>query len=237
MHQPAEQLVGRAAELATLDESLDELERGRSGVLEVVGEPGIGKTRLLAELGARADRRGRLVLSGSASELEDDVPFWVFVDALDEYVQGLDPRRLDALGDDVRGELATVLPSVSADRPPSGAAAERYRTHRAVRALLEELARPKSLVLLLDDLHWADAASIDLLGALLRRPPAGGVGPMTAQRPTGERPVQRCSRTGGSPNWGNSAASNVVTSATFPPSTRMTSNLNARNSVSPGARR
>ena len=57
----------------------------------LVGEPGIGKTRLLAELAARADAERQLVLSGSASELERDLPFSVFVDALDEYVRGIDP--------------------------------------------------------------------------------------------------------------------------------------------------
>ena len=94
MAQPVQQLVGRTAELGSLDQVLAELERGQSGALELIGEPGIGKTRLLAELGARADAHGQLVLSGSASELERELPFWVFVDALDEYLQGLAPRRL-----------------------------------------------------------------------------------------------------------------------------------------------
>jgi predicted ATPase len=150
----------------------------------VVGEPGIGKTRLLAELGALAGARGRLVLSGSASELEDDLPFWAFVDALDDHVDGLDPHRLDALGDDARAELPHVLPSVS-DGTPSGASLqiERYRTHRAMRSLLEMLAEDGPLVLLLDDLHWADSGSIELLGALLRRPPAAPVLLAMAMRP------------------------------------------------------
>src|SRR5918994_7669410 len=87
----AEHLVGRTEELGSLDHALSELDRGRSAALELVGEPGIGKTRLLAELAARADDRGHLVLSGSASELERDLPFSVFVDALDEYVRGLSP--------------------------------------------------------------------------------------------------------------------------------------------------
>src|SRR3954447_6596804 len=97
------------------------LER-RSVALVLVGEPGIGKTRLLAELAARADERGQLVLYGSASELERELPFWVFVDALDEYVQGLEPRRLEALDDDVRTELAQVLPSLSRFAAARGAA-------------------------------------------------------------------------------------------------------------------
>ena len=109
----AEHLVGRAAELGSLDQLLAQLDGGQSAALELVGEPGIGKTRLLAELAARADARGHLVLSGCAGELERDLPFWVFVDALDEYVHGLEPRRLDALDGDVQAELATVFPSLS----------------------------------------------------------------------------------------------------------------------------
>jgi predicted ATPase len=177
MAQPAEQLVGRTAELGSLDRALAELERGESAALELVGDPGIGKTRLLAELGARADAHGQLVLSGSASELERELPFGVFVDALDEYVQGLDPRRLDSLDDDALVELAHVLPSLPARGEGNGAPRpdERYRTHRAVRHLLERLAVPKPLVLQLDDLHWADSGSIELLGSLLRRPPRTAV--------------------------------------------------------------
>jgi predicted ATPase len=80
----AEDLVGRAETCGVFDDVLDELDRGRPAALALVGEPGIGKTRLLEELAARADVRGHLVLDGSASELERDLPFWVFVDALDE---------------------------------------------------------------------------------------------------------------------------------------------------------
>jgi DNA-binding CsgD family transcriptional regulator/tetratricopeptide (TPR) repeat protein len=154
MAQPAEQLVGRTAELGSLDRALAELERGESAALELVGDPG-----------------------SSASELERELPFGVFVDALDEYVQGLDPRRLDSLDDDALVELAHVLPSLPARGEGNGAPRpdERYRTHRAVRHLLERLAVPKPLVLQLDDLHWADSGSIELLGSLLRRPPRTAV--------------------------------------------------------------
>src|SRR5262245_1912601 len=108
----SDHLVGRADELGALDDLLDRLDDGGAAALELVGEPGIGKPRLLAELSARADDRGHTVLSGSATELEQDLPCSVFVDALDEFVQALDPRRLDGLDEDVRAELATVLPSL-----------------------------------------------------------------------------------------------------------------------------
>src|SRR4051794_28362143 len=154
-----------------------ELERGEAVRLVLFGEPGIGKTRLLAELAARGDASGCVVLSGSASELEFDLPFWLFVDALDEYAAGLEPRRLASLEDEVRVELARVFPSLAdfADGGRPTVQDERYRAHRAVRELLERLAATKPLVLLLDDVHWADSASIELLGALLRRPPAAAV--------------------------------------------------------------
>jgi predicted ATPase/DNA-binding NarL/FixJ family response regulator len=178
-------LVGRADELGALDHALDELDRGFSGgAIELVGEPGIGKTRLLRELARLAETRGYLVLAGSASEMERDLPFSVYVDALDEYIQGLEPTALAALDDDVRTELAHVFPALSTLASGGEAALqhERYRSHRAVQALLEQLAT-KPLVLVLDDFHWADSASVELLGALLRRPPGAAVLIAVAVRP------------------------------------------------------
>jgi predicted ATPase len=181
----ANPLVGRAEELGLLDRALDQLERGRWSAIELVGEPGIRKSRLLRELAARAEARGQLVLSGSASELERDLPFSVFVDALDEYLQSLEPRWFAHLDADVQAELAHVFPSLSVLASEGDVALqhERYRSHRAVRALLERLAEKRPLVLVLDDLHWADPASVELLGALLRRPPAAAVFLALARRP------------------------------------------------------
>ena len=185
MAQVAEQLVGRTAELEAFDRALTELDKGAATAIELVGEPGIGKTRLLAELARRADERNHLVLSGSASELEQDLPFWVFVDALDEYIRGLETERLHELEPEIRTELSTVFPTLSAfdsGRPPAPRH-ERYRSHRAVRELLELLAGTRPLVLILDDVHWADPASVELLGALLQRPPAAPVLLAVAVRP------------------------------------------------------
>jgi DNA-binding NarL/FixJ family response regulator len=173
----AEHVVGRSDELGSFEQLLDELDRGGSNAIELVGEPGIGKTRLLCELTARAERRGYLVLTGAASELERNLPFSVFVDALDEHLESVEPSELGVLEDDIRAELAHVFPSLSPLGGDRGASPqhERYRSHRAVRALLDRLASSRPLVLVLDDLHWADSASVELLGALLRRPPAGAV--------------------------------------------------------------
>ena len=109
----AAHFVGRRPELSLLDAALDELDGRRAQAIEIVGAAGIGKTRLLAELAARADARGHIVLGGAGADLERDLPFWVFVDALDEYLAGVEPRRLANLDEDVRVELAQVFPSLS----------------------------------------------------------------------------------------------------------------------------
>ena len=181
----AEQLVGRVEEVDALNRAVSGLAESGASSLAILGEPGIGKTRLIAELGTVADDAGQIVLSGSASELEVDLPFWVFVDALDEYVAALEPRRLESIDEAVRAELARVLPSLSEYAQPGEVAIqdERYRAHRASRELLERLAATKPLVLILDDVHWADSASIELIGALLRRPPSAAVLLAVAARP------------------------------------------------------
>jgi DNA-binding NarL/FixJ family response regulator/tetratricopeptide (TPR) repeat protein len=168
--------VGRETELEQIEAALDALAGGRSGCVALEGEPGIGKTRLLSELRRRAEDRGFLVLAGSAAEFERDVPFSVWVDALDAYVAS-QQLALDRVWDsELVDELADVLPAVRrrADARDS-VADERYRAHRAVRKLLELLAGSRPLALVLDDLHWSDGASIELLAALLRRGPDASV--------------------------------------------------------------
>src|SRR5215218_6413835 len=181
----AAHFIGRRPELSVLEAALDELDGRRGQAIEIVGAAGLGKTRLLAELAARADTRGHIVLGGAGADLERDLPFWVFVDALDEYLAGVEPRRLANLEEDVRVELAQVFPSLSdlARGGSPGALHERYRTNRAIRELLERLAATKPLVLLFDDFHWADPASVDLAASLLHRPPAAGVLLVLASRP------------------------------------------------------
>ena len=178
--------VGRDSELELLDAALDALAESSLVCVAFEGEPGIGKTRLLAELRDRAEARGCLVLAGSATEFERDLPFSVWVDALDAYVASQELRLQVAWDAEAIAELAAVFPSLATLQPGSvsSVADERYRAHRAVRRLLELLAADRPLVLLLDDLHWSDGASIELLGALLRRGPDADVLLALAFRPT-----------------------------------------------------
>ena len=162
-------LVGRQRERAALDHALERLGGGAAGlVLAIEGEPGIGKSRLLAELAERA-ADGCLVLGAAASEFEDDLPYAIWTEALDRHLRELGDRRLSRLGIDDRA-LAAVLPALG-----EPAQADRHAIHRALRELLDALAGPRPLVLWLDDLHWADPGSLDAIAALVRRPPSAPV--------------------------------------------------------------
>ncbi len=163
-------LVGRDSEVERLEALLDGLEADAPALLaQVSGEPGIGKSRLLAEVSERADDRGWLTLTGRAAEFEADLPFGVVVDALDDYLGSLGTDLTDELGDDALAELSSAFPALG----HSGAPADRPQLHRAVRLLLERLAARQPLVIILDDVHWADPASVELLEYLLSRPPVG----------------------------------------------------------------
>jgi DNA-binding CsgD family transcriptional regulator len=166
-------LIGRARELAALEAALADVRRRRTGAcVAITGALGLGKSRMLAELGARAD----VVFTGRGSEFETGVPYGPVIDALDDHLRARGRALDDILG-------ATLD-------------AERFQAHRAVRVLLEDLA---PAVLALDDLHWADAATVELVCHLLRHPPAAPLLLALAYRPmTGALPaaVARAERDG-----------------------------------------
>jgi DNA-binding CsgD family transcriptional regulator/tetratricopeptide (TPR) repeat protein len=179
-----DELVGRRQELERLDSLLAGLGDGAATAV-LSGEAGIGKTRLLTEACELADSRGHLVLSGRAAEFSEQLPFAAFVDALDDYLGSLQLRSLGALEDEQLAELSLLFPGLSGldVEGPSGLQDERYRSHRAVRGLLEALAARQPVVLALDDLHWSDTATLELLAHLLRRPPQAPVAMLLAFRP------------------------------------------------------
>jgi ATP/maltotriose-dependent transcriptional regulator MalT len=157
-----------------IEEALRCLDGGEARVLGVSGEPGIGKTKLLSELRARAAGRGHTVLTGRSNELEHEVPYGALVEALGDFLSSLGPWRLETLGEH-QAPLARVFPSIPGKPTQTQPVVERFRLHRAIRALLEELAARSPLVLVLDDVHWADSASVEAIASLLRRPPAAPV--------------------------------------------------------------
>jgi signal transduction histidine kinase len=179
-------IVGRKAELAELDELLGALTSGASACVAIEGEPGIGKTRLLAELSRRAEAKQWLALTGAAAEFERDLPFGVWADALDAFVAARARDLRTEWAADMALELGEILPSLRPSRfgRRRSVADERYRSHRAIRRLLELLAADRPLVLALDHLHCSDDASIELIAALLRRSPDAPVLLALAFRPS-----------------------------------------------------
>ncbi|MBD0282160.1 MAG: AAA family ATPase [Thermoleophilaceae bacterium] len=173
MHRSQSALVGRDHELGVLERALLEVERGSARGIGLRGEPGIGKSRLLTELAERAEQRGHLVLAGRAAELERDLPFALLIDTFDRRLASDPPRRLDA---EHLAQLAAVLPAVRGMPGVERASFDgRHHVARGLRALLELLAGPRPLTVLLDDVQWADAASAEVLALLLHRPPTSRV--------------------------------------------------------------
>jgi len=159
--------------MASLVSALDGCEAGTVRIAAIEGEPGIGKTRMLEELAFLSKERGWLVRRGMATEFESEAPFGALIDALDPYLKSLDPSVVNRLGHNVISELAEAFPAFASrldrDRSPR-IIGERYRVYRALREMLDTFSSRKPILLALDDMHWADQATIEFLGHLLHRP-------------------------------------------------------------------
>lgn len=160
-------LVAREDERTLLRQALHEA-RAATRLVLVGGEPGIGKSRLLAEVAAEA--ADRLVLSGGAYEAQGQPPYVLFVEVLRAYLDqaGGDAQRRAAI--ERLGELARLLPELgpAVDRHALGAG-DRQRLMELAAAFFRRLAAERPLLLTLDDLQWADPASLELLAYLRRR--------------------------------------------------------------------
>ena len=163
-------LVGRERQLAALDAALAGAVAGHGGLVLIAGEPGIGKTRLAEDTARRAGRGGVRVAWGRCSEDEGAPPFWPWTQVLSGLLAGLPPERLRALLGSDGPELTQLLPEltevVGAAPAVLDVEAVRFRLSHAVARLLRRLADSRPLLVILDDIHWADAASLRLLSIL-----------------------------------------------------------------------
>lgn len=163
-------LIGRESELARLRQALEAASKGRGQFLVVVGEAGIGKSRLLGEVATKAFQQGSRVLVGRCYESEGILPFGPWVDALRSGGVATDAEFLEGLGPVWRGELGRLLPELAPPGPQPSRPTEDYRRlFEAVAQLVRQLASKEPLVLILEDLHWADEISLRLLAFLGRR--------------------------------------------------------------------
>jgi class 3 adenylate cyclase/tetratricopeptide (TPR) repeat protein len=167
--------VGRDAAFESLQVEWKRASSGERRTVLIAGEPGIGKTRLARELTHQAHEDGAIVLFGRCDE-DALVPYQPFVEALRFYVSVCARGDLvDQLGE-AAADLTRLVPEIG-DRisglPPAESVdpeAERYRLFRAVARVLTEAARNAPLLLILDDLHWADRPTLALLRHVLRDP-------------------------------------------------------------------
>jgi DNA-binding SARP family transcriptional activator/tetratricopeptide (TPR) repeat protein len=166
--------VGRERELAELAGGLDDALAGRGRLILLAGEPGIGKSRLADELSAHATARGAQVLVGRCWEAGGAPAYWPWVQLLRAYVRESQPDALRAQVGAGAADLAQIVPELRERFPdvPAPRALEpeaaRFRLFDAAAELLRKASQNRPLVLILDDLHAADAPSLLLVRFLAR---------------------------------------------------------------------
>jgi DNA-binding CsgD family transcriptional regulator/tetratricopeptide (TPR) repeat protein len=150
-------LVGRSLELAQLQAALADAAAGQPSLAFVVGESGVGKSRLVTELQQRAATDGTRVLRGDCIELGDgELAYAPLVTALRPLVRDSDPVVAE-LPAGVRAELATLLPGLGETR--ERADGDQAAVFEALLAVLDGLSRTAPVLLVIEDLHWADAST------------------------------------------------------------------------------
>ena len=170
MAAPTEMFVGRLLELETLRGALDQAFDGRGQIVMVAGEPGIGKTRTAQELALHGEERGALVLWGRCHEEAGAPPYWPWVQIFRGALGAADARALlDDLGigasdmADILPEIRDLAPCLEPSASLEDAAQARFRMFEAIRQFIAGLNRDRTVLLVLDDLHWADTPSLRLL--------------------------------------------------------------------------
>ena len=167
--------VGREREMGQLKERLADAFSGLGSVAMVVGDAGIGKTRLLQEFATYARLRGAQVLWGAAYEGEARLPYGPFAEALRDYVSRTSVETLRRAVTEGSSVLAPLAPELRAklpdlpEPPPVAAEAEAYRLFQEATEFLKNASTSAPLVLVLEDLQWADKGTCSLLQHLARR--------------------------------------------------------------------
>ena len=165
--------VGRTADRARLSELLDEASEGNRRLALISGEPGVGKTRLSTHTALEARRAHRTVVLYGRADEELAIPYRPWIEALTHYVEHAPESVLRAHVERHGGELTRMVPQLKERLPQVSSPretdpdTERYLLWGAVVGLLREASASESLVIVLDDLHWADKPTLLLLKHLV----------------------------------------------------------------------
>jgi class 3 adenylate cyclase/tetratricopeptide (TPR) repeat protein len=161
---PSGSLVGRNAELARILSAVDAVGGGEGRLIMLAGEPGIGKTRLAQEVTLNLRNRSFLVGAGRCYEPQQAVPFYPFLEAL-AVIYAAAPSAIRSEAGRRWADLGQLLPEQFASHPAAAPTSpgNQQRLFRAVTAFLQANSEQTPLAILLDDLHWADQSSLDLL--------------------------------------------------------------------------
>ena len=166
--------VGRQREMGELKGCLEDALSGRGRLVTLVGEPGIGKTRTAQELATYAGLRQAQVLWGRCYEGEGVPPYWPWVQAIRSYVQDQESSELQSDMGAGAADIAEIVSDVREKlpdlKPPPALEPEqaRFRLFDSITTFLKTASRRRPLVLVLDDLHWADHPSLHLLEFVAR---------------------------------------------------------------------
>src|SRR5215831_6826476 len=173
-------LVGRAAEAAQLWAAFERARAGSPAIVVMAGEAGVGKTRLVTELIARVRAEGALALAGGCLDVgEGVVAYAPLAEALRSLGGAVDPAELERALGGARAELARLVPELDASgeagvqAAPGAGALTPGRLFELLLGVLHRLAERGPLLLVVEDLHWADQSTRDLLGFLVRNLRAG----------------------------------------------------------------
>jgi DNA-binding CsgD family transcriptional regulator/tetratricopeptide (TPR) repeat protein len=165
-------LVGREAELAALVTALGSAVSGEPAVVLLGGEAGVGKTRLVEEAASRARDAGARVLVGGCVELGGEgLPFMPLADALRSLLRVTPPDELEEFLGPARLQLARLVPELDPDTAPSPSPPGDGGTARLLElalGVIQRLAADRPLMFVIEDLHWADRSTLDLVTLLVR---------------------------------------------------------------------
>jgi class 3 adenylate cyclase len=164
-------LIGREHELSTLEDALLAAKRGEAQVVVLAGDAGMGKTRLATELQRRARRLRMATMWGGCSDAEPALPYLPFLEGIGNYLQSMDLVDLGNRLGPVRRELGHLFPQLESEPGTLDidTTEGRLRLYEAIVALLNLAAQEQGLLLVIEDLHWADASTRELLDYLSRR--------------------------------------------------------------------